>query len=294
MKRIVILIICIFITVLPFTALASTLAREPSALASEEEFLKDTKQAIPSTYDISEEQVLQYALGALGETTDLSSEEIRQLRITAHFIYSQQFNEGLEPVWLLFCYDQNTLRYKALYKYDGKYMEIAPANVPFTNTMMLDEGPGITFGGFWELSVAEKAKLCAEWKPAVEEYQKSHPYYPYPGDLVYEAAKYTYGVPGQDDLSQMEATELAQQAIISLGASESTISKRRIEYSFDVSDKNAPLWKIVFSNADIADQKQRYLDQNFGSYRVTINAKSGELIEAYLIAGNMKVEYYRF
>jgi len=55
MKRIVILIICILITVLPFTALASTLAREPSALDSEEEFLKDAKQVILSTYDISEE-----------------------------------------------------------------------------------------------------------------------------------------------------------------------------------------------------------------------------------------------
>ncbi len=294
MRRIVILIICILITVLPFTALASTLAREPSALTSEEELLKDAKQAIPSTYDISEEQVIQYALGALGETTDLSSEEIHHLRITAHFIYSQQFNEGLEPVWLLLCYDQNTLRYKALYKYDGKYMEIAPANVTFTNTVMLDEGPDITFGGFWELTVTEKAKLCAEWKQAVTEYQKSHPYYPYPGDLVYEATKHTYGVPDQDDLSQMEATVLAQQAIISLGASESTINKRRIECSFDVSDINAPIWKIVFSNADIADKKQRFLDRNFGSYRVTINAKSGELIEAYLITGDMKVEDFRF
>ena len=173
-------------------------------------------------------------------------------------------------------------------------LQIAPANVTFTNTVMLDEGPDITFGGFWELTVTEKAKLCAEWKQAVTEYQKSHPYYPYPGDLVYEATKHTYGVPDQDDLSQMEATVLAQQAIISLGASESTINKRRIECSFDVSDINAPIWKIVFSNADIADKKQRFLDRNFGSYRVTINAKSGELIEAYLITGDMKVEDFRF
>ncbi len=295
MKKIVILILCFLLAVLPFIASAADEAKEAQSSASVDELLKDARQAIPSCFDISADNVIRYVRGALGETTDLSAEEINRFEIEAHFVYSQQFNEGLEPVWLLLCYDQkDAVRYKALYKYNGSYMEIAPVDVPFTNTVMLDEEPDIAFGNFWELPVAKKAKLCVEWKQAVSEYQKSHPYYPYPGDLVYEATRHTYGVPDQNDLSQTEATVLARQAIIDLGADESTIGKRRIEYSFEVSAESAPVWKVVFSNADVADRNQRYLNQNFGSYRVTINARNGELMEAYLITSDMKVEDYRF
>jgi hypothetical protein len=258
-----------------------------------DDILAKAKFAEPAAHDATKEQAIETAKFALGEIgSPFSKSEIEALTAKAYFIYHERFCYGWAPVWLVYMYNEDMLVYKALLGYDGSYMDIVPAEMEFTNTILPGENFGDSHGvrfhelGFWEGSVEEKADFSQKWIPIVEEFMKTHPYYVNQNDAFYLATRHVYGIPGEGDITQEEALKLAQQAIIALGASESTVSERRIEYSFDITDAKHPLWKLVFGPVDSSDK--------YAIYRVIIDARAKEVINAFIVPNDMHVEDYRF
>ncbi len=257
-----------------------------------DDILSEAKFAEPGAHDATKEQVIDTARFALGEIGNpFSQSELDALTAEAYFIYSERFCYGFSPVWLVYLYHEDALAYKALFGYDGRYMDIVSADMEFTNTILAGENFGDSNGirfhetGFWEGSVEEKAAFSKKWIPLVEEFAKNHPYYINQRDSFYLATRHVYGIPGDGDITQEEALKLAQQAIIDLGADESVISKRRIDYFFDVTDVEHPVWKLAFFRADGSDNKK---------YRVIIDARTREIIEALPIPMGTDPADYRF
>lgn len=240
-----------------------------------------TTVAIPSDSDISEESALETAKELLREIGDYGN-RMDCLSGKAYFLYGQQYNNGYEPVWLIHFYQDNILQEKMLLGYDGSYIDSAPPDKNFERTSRKDEGIGIRFGdlNFHRMTVEEKAQFSQKWIPIVEDYVRTHPYYANRNDLLYQATRHVYGIPSEEDLSQDEALALAQQAAVSLGANQATIENRFCSYTFDITDVTTPIWKIFMYGAELSDLNEMLKKENAQCYRISINAKTGEMIDA--------------
>ncbi len=257
----------------------------------DDDILSEATFAEPAAHDATQEEVISRVRDSLTEIGYNTKESIAAMEAKAYFSYHEKFCYGWAPVWLVYMFKEDALVYKALFGYNGSYMDIVSADMEFTNTILPGENLGDSYGirfhelGFWEGSVEDKAAFSKKWIPIVEEFAKIHPYYLNQRDQFYSATRHVYGIPGEGDITQEEALKLAQQAIIALGANEPTINKRRVEYFFDVTDAEHPVWKLVFGRADDSDNAK---------YRVIIDARTKEVIEAFQIPKDMAVEDYRF
>ena len=235
--------------------------------------------ATPGAYDISEQEAIRQAKSGL---TEIGDYETRMDRLTekAYFLYGERYNNGDEPVWLIYFYQDEVLKQKTLLAYDGTYIDTVPADKQFEITSRSDEGLGEDFYklNFTRMTLQQKADFTKTWQPKVNEYLKDHPYFANRNDLFYLATRHTYGLPKEDELSQEEATEIARQAIIAEGANPSTIEKRPISYTFDITTADQPLWKLLIYPAELADKKDFLRDDNRFSYQVVIDAKDGTIM----------------
>lgn len=269
----------------------------------DEDILAEARSAIPSEHDVSAEEVIQYAVESITEVSHYTPEEAKALRAESHFIYHERFCLGWEPVWLLYFYEEDEPVYKALYAYNGSYINIVPHNEEFTNTIQFDFFAGDVLGinfaeiGFGNMSTEERAAFSQKWKPIVDAYVQSHPYYINHHDLLYYATRNVYGIPGSDDISQAEAIRIAQEAAINIGVNPSTMERRRITALFDVTEIDNPIWKIIINQASVSDIIHKMIEENRtmdyaksvtaeyeGRYYIVINARTGEVITAHLVS----------
>ncbi|MEG0125098.1 MAG: hypothetical protein RR816_03350, partial [Clostridia bacterium] len=143
------------------------------------------------------------------------------------------------------------------------------------------------------MSQEERAQFSQKWIPLVDAYLAQNPYAPYPDDLFYEATRCVYGLPSENDITQENAILVSKQATIALGANVDTLDQRSAECLFDITDPQQPLWKIVVGSADVS--KAEYVtDQNWMRYRVVINARTGDVVEAWEILPQMEISKWRF
>ena len=120
----------------------------------------------------------------------------------------------------------------------------------------------------------EKAAYSAELHELLESLKGTDLY-----DMSVEAERRTlwfrYGVPGENDLTEQQALELARDTIISqLNVSVETVAAYQTIYSaFDITDPDHRMWKFIFINED---------DWYGIRYRVQIDGATGAvlLIEA--------------
>ena len=207
---------------------------------------------------------------------------------------------GVEPLWLVVFSRGGEPAYKVLLGYDGSHIDWAPADKEFSNVQRLDDEVLIEFRkeytnlekgtGFYEMSVQEKAAFSEKWIPIVEAYMETHPYFIKEGNSFYEATRHVYGVPGSEDISQEQATEIAHQSVIALGGSAETIDNRPINYYFDITSPDSPVWKLTFLPA-----YSENMDQNDGNrYRVVINGRTGEVLEAFAVTKDHKRDEYMY
>ena len=81
------------------------------------------------------------------------------------------------------------------------------------------------------------------------------------------------GVPGEDDIAAETAIETATRAIKDKYAlTDKTLARFTSEASFNVANPDEPVWSVVFNPANNSDFSE------IGCYSVTINAKTGEIV----------------
>lgn len=262
--------------------------------------LAGARPAKPSSHDAGAEQVIRYAKEVMCEVSDYSTQEIEAMRAEASFLYHERFCNGWEPVWLIDLYDDDALVCKALYGYDGSYMDITTADMEFTNCirpgLFIEEALGVNFMslGFYEMTLTERAEFSSTWNAVIDAYAAEHPYYINQGERFYAATRYTYGLPGEGDIPQEDATALAQQKVVALGADAQTVNRRRIEYYFDITEPESPKWKLLlFAVDNINPRETKYDDTALAVYRVVINARTAEILEAFEITPEMNLLNYR-
>ena len=244
--------------------------------------LTGTTAATPGPYDITEQRAIEIARDGLKEIGDFET-RMDQLTAKAAFVDGDRYQNGKQPVWIIYFYQGDQLQQKMLLRYDGTYLCTVPAGTHFDRTSIPDEGLGAKFTelNFPQMNLQQKADFSRTWQPKVNEYLKNHPYYANSDDLFYLATRHTYGLPKEDELSQADATALAQQAVIAKGANPSTMDKRPIAYTYDVTNPEQPLWKLLIYPAELAAKADFLRDDNRLSYQVTINAKDGTVVSLY-------------
>lgn len=274
--------------------------KAPIALSysENEDILSEAAFAVPGVYDASSEEITLLVRSAIGELGDYTQADAEAMETKAYFIYHERFSYGWEPVWLVYVYQGDLLAFKALYSYDGTYIDLVTADMEFANTVRngsFTAGQGEDFIelGFWNMSEKERAQFSEKWIPLVDAYLAQNPYAPYPDDLFYQATRCVYGIPSKNDMTQEDAISVAKQAAVALGASSATLDQRSAECLFDITNPQKPLWKIIVGSADVS--KAEYVtDQNWSRYRVVINAKTGFVEEAWEIQPEMEVSQWRF
>ncbi|MEG0863437.1 MAG: hypothetical protein RSI32_03070 [Clostridia bacterium] len=273
-------------------------APNAGSYSEEENILSEAAFAVPSTHDAIVAEVIQRVRKDVGELGNYTEADVENMKMETHFIYHERFSYGWEPVWLVYIYQETLPIFKALYAYDGTFIDLVTTDMEFAHTVRngyFTAGQGQDFIelGFWSMSQEERAQFSQKWIPLVDAYLAQNPYAPYPDDLFYEATRCVYGLPSENDITQENAILVSKQATIALGANVDTLDQRSAECLFDITDPQQPLWKIVVGSADVS--KAEYVtDQNWMRYRVVINARTGDVVEAWEILPQMEISKWRF
>lgn len=245
------------------------------------DILKEAKRAVPGKYDKSAEEIREIASESILEVGDFEN-RMQSLEIDAHFIYHERFQYGHEPVWLVFFTENDEPVYKMLFNYEGEYMDGVPAGAEFERTLLRDaafeENLDLNFRYY---TVEEKAEFSRTAKPIVDAYVETHPYYPNYRTLLYQATRRIYGVPGDGDIPQAEALCKAKEQILLMGAREETMESRRVVYTFDVTEPNNPIWKVMIYHVSFDAMAEDAPQTDRLTYQVILNAKTGEVLHGY-------------
>ena len=84
--------------------------------------------AEPLKTDASADDIISHAKEDLIE---LYHKNPSEYSFNAFFLYEDHFNWGKIPVWVVYVYEDNELRWKGVYSYNGSYMDLVPANQDF-------------------------------------------------------------------------------------------------------------------------------------------------------------------
>ncbi len=255
--------------------------------------MKDARSIAPKVHDATLEQALDGGLGLLTEVLGLSEADAKALTPKAQFVRSEQFNDGLEPVWIIEYYHANQLRYKALLGYDAKPITIAEADEEFSITKrsdlymfeyeigFRDAYPSEKVEFFFPWTLEEKAEFSRVWKPIVDDYVSSHPYFHGEGSVAYEASRYVYGLPDPSHVTEVDALLKARAEVVALGGKKETLSERQVSTFFDITNPEEPIWKFTFSIV--------FSEQGAGNdemYRVIIDAVTGSVKDAFVLTAD--------
>ena len=232
------------------------------------EMMRFIGETIQNVFLLSEDRMTEYA------------EEIR-------FIYSNKFMMGIEPVWYITYknMDNANERIEFLFTYDGKFLGFVDDGSEFRRPYLYREEPwtrdilvnekGETFKDW---SVKAKAAFSEKWKPVVDEYCEQNYFYSGAGDEVFNATRFRYGRPSDDDISQKEAIKIAEQAILESGAEKDVFECLTRCVFFDVSIPEKPIWKIWYHFQAKKNMKDTYTG-DISNYYVMIDAREGEVLE---------------
>ena len=113
----------------------------------------------------------------------------------------------------------------------------------------------------------------------MRQYCADNRYYTGKEDFVYDATRYVYGLPGEDDLSQSEAMAIATEAAMEYGATANMMERRTRTAAiyFDITDPDTPLWKFWFRVA-YGNNDMRFQEDDLPDYFILVHARTGEIL----------------
>ena len=240
----------------------------------------ESRLAAPGEWDISEEEAIRVGLEALADIGGYE-DHLQEISVKAYFVYNNRFCGGNEPVWLLHFIMNNESVYKMVLGYDGTYFASVPADQEFEGVWRESGiGADLIDLDFRNMNVEEKAAFSEKWNPIVNEYMSSHPYYANYNGLMYQATRQVYGIPGEGDMTQDEATQIAKAEIMRLGASSTTLMNRRILYTYDITDPMNPVWKLLIYHVAFDKMPNDPIDTDYISYQVVIDGNTGTILRS--------------
>lgn len=125
-------------------------------------------------------------------------------------------------------------------------------------------------------TLEEKAAYSEEYIPKIEAVMRLNPDY---DGLHYDYTRSRYGLPGEDDISQETALEIAKQAAMDLLGLDTGWFDSHFWHQtfFDVTDPECTLWKFYFGSTRPGK----------GKYVIRLNSKTGEVVKAFKYTGDM-------
>lgn len=129
---------------------------------------------------------------------------------------------------------------------------------------------------FFMYTLEEKAAYSEEYIPKVEALLRLKPDY---DGIHYHYTRSRYGLPGEDDLPEERAWEIAKQAAMDRLALDADWFDEHVWHQtfFDVTDPACTLWKF-------------YIGSNRpgkGKYVIRLNSKTGDVVKAFEYTGDM-------
>lgn len=114
----------------------------------------------------------------------------KEYTFQAHFVYSDHFNAGHIPVWLVYAYDDQQLCWKGAYAYNGLYMSVTPPEQDYQSYNTAGEHfLEAVYGDQWydhrqrmchflegKLSREEILPWVSIWTADFEQWAQQHPY----------------------------------------------------------------------------------------------------------------------
>lgn len=241
----------------------------------------------PDPRDITAGEVLVMAKDVLTKGFGYSEEILAQYVVTARFLYSPDFMHGHEPVWYIrFTPEKGSDEaHQVLYTYRGELIGAARAGeeivqpyyeryYPWTREDTIN-AEGL---GFYEWTLEEKAAFSSKWVPIVNEYCARNYYFTGSGHPMYDATRYVYGLPTDEDVPLSEAIHIAKEAALANGATEYMLQRRVITFYFDITDASCPLWKIWIHGNTSDEPYGSYVDDGMINCVVIIDAKTGTIL----------------
>lgn len=145
---------------------------------------------------------------------------------------------------------------------------------------------------FREFSLEAKALWSETIRPKMIAKQQAKP--GFFTDKDFATAAFVYGLPDDTVLSEEQALEIAQKALIDpLGrkADELYFFMAHLNVYYDITDEEKPLWKFFFQPAGIYDSNKAlaaqalsyYGEERVPNFKVEIDALTGEVIAAYAV-----------
>lgn len=140
------------------------------------------------------------------------------------------------------------------------------------------------YRGFDEWPAEMKAAYSAEIQPIIAGEKDTEAFRIQNIDEVFYSTRFIYGMPGDGELSESAALEMAKQAVLEqCGISAEDFARyTRMMSAYDVTDSTKPLWKFSFWNPD---------DPMGIWYRAMIHGQTGEVVfaEAFPCQGRKAV-----
>lgn len=230
-----------------------------------------------------------------------SPQQAATLEYQAFFLYHEQFNQGVIPVWIVYILNEGVVKWKAAYGYNGYPMSLVPYHQDFECYQLPNENfwdntyPGWdrwtelqAFAALFEgtLSFEQRVQTAERWKPYVEQWIKDHPYYMnQPGFEYTITMEEKLGIPDENSLSEQEALDLAQAEVVRMGADAGTVDTRIVKTNYFATDPQNPVWVLWFSSVrakGMSVEEKRSDITNVSSFEVEIHAYSGAVVSSVM------------
>ncbi len=273
------------ILLLASAALADTFVAEtPNA-----GFTVEQARTEPLSTDIQQEAAVQLVAEALiqrGMAIDGTTD--------SHFAFSQHFNGGYIPVWLMQV-NVNGESWKAAVSHKGQLLSLVPSkqdflcyatpeedfwSVTFPGETYIEEQQHLTDVLECRISIEERAAHTARWRTLVENWMAEHPYYLNNPGIEYDVTfKSVYGVPDGSVISQEQAEEAAFAYLTGIAEGGLYLTDRTIRTDYFVTDPEHPQWCIRIGRALTLTRAEKDAHpEAMNRYIVCVDAHCGEVI----------------
>ncbi len=256
------------------------------------ELLDSATLAEPLPTDIQKEAAVQLVLEELarnGVSINAPSD------IEASFAFSQHFNGGHIPVWLMQVSNASGEAWKAAVSHKGELLSLVPMQQDFLCfTTPEEQFWSVTFPGETyieeqqhlidvlecRISIEERAAHTARWRKLVEAWMAEHPYYLNNPGIEYDVTvKSVYGVPDGSVISQEQAEEAAFAHLADIAEGELYLPTRTIRTDYFVTDPAHPQWMIRIGRAlQISREERKANPWAMKRLMLRVDAHSGEVI----------------
>lgn len=257
------------------------------------ELLDSATLAEPLPSDIQKDAAVQLVmeeLGKSGVSVDAPADDTE-----AYFAFSQHFNGGHIPVWLVQVSGADGQAWKAAVTHKGQLLSLVPVqqdflcfttpgevfwSATFPGETYIEEHQHLIDVLECRIPIEERAAHTARWRPLVEAWMAEHPYYLNNPDIEYAVTiQSVYGVPDGSVISQEQAEEAAFAHLADISEGELYLTARTIRTDYFVTDPENPQWCIRVGRA-LQLSREEWKANPWARKRqmIRVDAHTGEII----------------